>query len=65
MGAPEFPARQIVIAHETMWNRISEWAARSGWVLVQIPSEDPDDLPTYFFAPGEELMARINREAGR
>jgi len=58
---PKFEARQIVIAHQGLWDRIVNWALQYGWALQQIPNgmdengipvmNNPDDLPTYAFMP--------------
>ena len=59
-GMMEFETRQIVIAHEVMWEVISEWAGKRGLRLVQIPGSGyaEDDLPAYIFSPIDPTKLR-------
>jgi len=57
----EFEPRQIVIAHEAIWNGMVRWAEAHNFELVRIPAGcdeeghltmDPgDDLSPYAFMP--------------
>jgi hypothetical protein len=59
----DFDARQIVVAHEKLWEDLETWGNARGLMLVRIPAGidengaltmDPgDDLPPYAFMPKE------------
>lgn len=44
----DFEPRQIVVAHESVWQSLSEWARRRNLKLAQMPI---GAVPTYCFTP--------------
>lgn len=53
--ADEPNVRSIIVAHEGLWQSLTEWADRNGLRLVAMPAElsEDDDIPAYFFTPKE------------
>jgi hypothetical protein len=45
---PSFEPREIVIAHEEVWNNIEALLNAGNMTLVQGPQDHADDLPWYF-----------------
>jgi hypothetical protein len=44
-----FEARQIVIAHESIWNELRAFARSRQLRIAPMPTARADDLPTYYF----------------
>lgn len=59
MSAPdkeEFEVRELVVAHQSVWDAIEELARQRNCSLTRIPNfaDDPDDiLPAYIFTPND------------
>jgi hypothetical protein len=53
--ADEPNVRAIIIAHDGLWESLTQWADHNGLRLVAMPSElsGDDDIPSYFFTPKE------------
>jgi hypothetical protein len=47
----DFEPRQIVIAHESVWEGLERWAGIHSLELIPLGYQPQDDLPCYIFAP--------------
>lgn len=47
----DFEARELIIAHETIWQAVQKLAEERSCNLVCIFEGDEDDLPAYILSP--------------